>query len=121
MGLGLGLGLGLGVEGRFGMEEEAAHRKEDDLRDEARLELVVDKALDDRLRVVRGVRGSLTSWELSCECHGVRKCHGMQRGERRESTAALARRWEGRDWRGAGRRVCSCNMAAPLRAACLPA
>ena len=54
------------------MEEEAAHRKEDDLRDEARLELVVDKALDDRLWVVRGVRGSLTSWELSCECHGVR-------------------------------------------------
>ena len=51
MGLGLGLGLGLGVEGRFGMEEEAAHREEDRLRDEARLELVVDKALDDRLRV----------------------------------------------------------------------
>ena len=85
----------MGVEGRFGMEEEAAHRKEDDLRDEARLELVVDKALDDRLRVVRGVRGSLTSWELSCECHGVRKCHGVRRGERRESTAALARRQEG--------------------------
>ena len=62
------------------------YRKEDDLRDNARLDLVVDKALDDRLWVVRGVRGSLTSWELSCECHGVR------RGERRESTAALARR-----------------------------
>ena len=70
-----GSSLGHG-EGEEDEGEEAANSKEDDLRDNARLDLVVDKALDDRLWVVRGVRRSLPSWELSCECHGV-GCGGV--------------------------------------------